>query len=551
MYPKYIKKNKAGFFIALTIYLTSISNVQAQETYLNNVLAQSGQVQTNKQSQGLLPTQRKANLPENRVGIDPSKVLSISLNDAIKQALEHNLDIQIEADNIKIAEHNLEAAQGVYDTTVDAKYAYLLDSFPFSISLTSNPSQFILKSTTSSSTYNGRISQSFASGGFFQVDFITNKFSTNNAFVTLSRSDQYRSVTSISFTQPFLKNFRINQNQRNIRSLKKLLDVSDLTFRRKLIDLVAQVQAAYYDLAFAIQNEQILRESVELAVTQLHRNEVQLEAGRAAPIDIVSSEAELELRRDEAIASLLAITQAENVLRNLILDDPTSQIWRSRILPVDPIDFIPETIDLQNAINIAMQRRPEIKELELRGELNNIEIEYFKNQLKPQLDFFASFSGVNLVGNTDTNQAPNTFIGNFEGLSGIFKFRGYSVGANFSFFIGNRTAKANFAKTLVDGRQIDARKRKMVQSILSEVYDSVAAVDATAERVKAATAAVTAATEQLKAEEEKYSVGLSNNFFVLQRQNNLSLARGRQLRAKVDYIKARASLQRVMANNIP
>jgi HAE1 family hydrophobic/amphiphilic exporter-1 len=146
----------------------------------------------------------------------------------------------------------------------------------------------------------------------------------------------------------------------------------------------------------------------------------------------------------------------------------------------------------------------------------------------------------------------NPFSGGYgTSLGNLFDFRTYQIGVSFSFPLRNRAAKANLSRALVSGNQIDSRKKQMVQSIISEVRNAVQAVETARQRVEAAQAAVRAAEAQLKGEEQKFAVGLSTNFFVLERQNDLSAAKGNLLRAQTDYNKARADLQRVMANNVP
>ncbi|KAF0248040.1 MAG: outer membrane protein, partial [bacterium] len=362
----------------------------------------------------------------------------------------------------------------------------------------------------------------------------------------------------IKFRQPIMKNYKINQNTRNIQALKKKLDLADLAFRQKLIDLTARVQSAYYDLGFAIKNIDIQRESVELAAVQLRNNEIQVKAGTAAPIDIVSAQAELERRKDAAISALVPITQAENVLKLLLLDDPISDLMNYQIIPTDAIDISTDRTDLNTAIGIAMDRRPEIKQLEVQGEVNKVDIEFFKNQLKPQVDLTSSFSLQGLAGEPGTSPAgfPTLKGGEFDGALGrslveLFKFRTYQAGISITLPYKNTTAKANLARTEVVTRQLDNQKRQMVLTIVTDVRNALQSVESSLQRVEAARASVKAAEEQLRGEEQMFAAGLSTTFFVLQRQNELSVARGNELRAKTDYNKARADLQRVMANNLP
>ena len=75
------------------------------------------------------------------------------------------------------------------------------------------------------------------------------------------------------------------------------------------------------------------------------------------------------------------------------------------------------------------------------------------------------------------------------------------------------------------------------------------------QRFEAARASRIAAEAQLRGEEERFRAGLSTNFFVLDRQNQLSEARGREAQALTDYNKAIVELQRVTgttmaANNV-
>lgn len=499
------------------------------------------------------------NLPTDRVGVDATKQMKISLRDAITMALERNLDIQIEKDNVKIAEYNLLSAQGVYDIATRFSYNLADNTFPSASAL--NRGGDSLKIKSNAQDFNFSASQLFTSGGQLNVEFNNRRQSTNNAFQLLN--PQYTPNLNVQFTQPLLRNFKQNQNERSIRSLKKQLDMSDLQFRQRLIDLISRVSNAYYDLVFALQNSEIQRESVELAAVQLRNNQIQVKAGTAAPIEIVSAEAEVERRKDSAISALLTITQAENNLKSLLFDDPASEYWSYSIIPTDQVEFTPEAIDLTSALNVAMDRRPEIKQLDLRSEMNKIDIDFFKNQTKPQLDITGGFSVVGISGKQTQRfisdpgggapiPVPTTFDGGyFKALGNMFESRSYNLGINISFPIRNRTAKANLSRALVESRQLEARKRQTIETIIVEVRNAIQAVETARQRVEAAQAAVKAAEAQLKGEEQKFAVGLSTNFFVLQRQNDLSVARGNELRARTDYNKARADLQRVMANNVP
>ena len=92
---------------------------------------------------------------------------------------------------------------------------------------------------------------------------------------------------------------------------KKQLDLSDSQFRQRAIEIIAQVQRAYWDLVFARRDQQIKRESVELARTQLESNQRAVEKGTLAPLDVISARVEVERRTDEAESAVEAVQRAE------------------------------------------------------------------------------------------------------------------------------------------------------------------------------------------------------------------------------------------------
>lgn len=500
----------------------------------------------------VLKNNTNTSLTPARVTVDSSKVLSISLKDAIRKMLENNTDIKIARADIKNAEFGLNAADGVYDFNFSSSFLYFKEAFPISSLLSKAKGTGTAANLTRENyNYSGDISKKFSSGGFFQLSFTNNRLETDEIFTVLQK--EYKSNLSIRFRQPFLRNFRINEEQRIIKAKRKELDISDLAFRQKLINLIAETQKAYYELVFAIKNEEIYREAVELAATQLNKTQTQIEAGRAANVEAVSAQAHLELRNSEHLSSLLVITKAENHLKKLMFDDPNTVFWFYSILPTDSIDIDHKTVDLETTLRTALANRLEIQELNAETEINKVNLEYFVNQLKPQLDFSAGFVGRGLIGEpNNVGQRPAiVVIGNyFEGLVNLFRFSGYNFGVDFSYPISNKVAKANRNNALIIEQQLDEKKKLTIQKIIVEVRDSVQELEIAAQKVKATKLAVDAATEQLAAEEVRYEAELSTNFLVFSRQNLLSFARGEYVKALTDYHKAKIELQRVMGNNL-
>ena len=83
-----------------------------------------------------------------------------------------------------------------------------------------------------------------------------------------------------------------------------------------------------------------------------------------------------------------------------------------------------------------------------------------------------------------------------------------------------------------------------------EVRNALQAVETARRRVEAAKNSRENAELQYTSERRKFDAGQSTNYFILDRQNALSAARGRELKALTDYTKAAAELQRAMSTTL-
>jgi outer membrane protein len=501
-----------------------------------------------------------------RVGVREGEEQALAMQDAITMALQNNLDIEQFRQGVQIAERNLYALKGVYDILSTSDINYRSQTIPIASIFGGGGSTGSLTQRTFN--YNFATSQFVQqTGGYWETDFNNNRVVTSSTAALLST--QYNPTLTFNVTQPLLRNFKIDQNRRTIQIAKKSLDLSDSQFRQRVIEIINSVQRAYWDLVYAIRNEQIARESVELARTQLENNRKMVEAGTLAPIELRSTEAQLETAKGNVIVALQGITTAENALKILLLKDSNDKLWNSAISPTDQPQTTKPAFELDEATRLALKNRPELDQIRLQTEQKNIDIAYYKNQTKPQIDFVGSYGDIGLAGtpssvvSSATGQPLGANVlsrykgGYFQALNNLFTqdFKTYQFGVHFSFPWRNRTAEGNLGRSLAEARQLDARQRQLVETVQVDVRNALQAVVASAQRLEAAKAAEAASLAQYNGEQERYRAGLSTNFVVLQRQTDLSVARGNTVRALTDYNKALADLQRVtgmtlVSNNV-
>lgn len=528
-----------------------------------------------------------------RVGVNPTQTNSISLDDAIRLALTNNNDIEIARDDVKIAESNLRSLLGTYDGV-------------FSVS----PNIDFNRTTGRPSTKDIRVNSSFTKlirPGGGNYSFFYNNIRTENAFAqaqasqgnltTGSSSALFSTRVGFTYTQPLLRDFKIDQTRRQIKIQRKRIAQSDAEFRRRTIEIISQVQRAYWDLVFALRDQQNRIANLNLSKENLRQIEAKIEAGSSAPLARAEVATELANRESDVLLATQQVTTAENVLKQLLLKDPTAPEWSSSFVPTDSPVFSLDPVNLDSAMQDAIANRPELSRLRIEDEINAIDIDYFKNQTKPQIDFTSTFSldglassgaGEEITTNFFTSlqdlallnglnetrdavnlplilnpeviiPAPPSFLIGGYGQASRNLFRSdapnYSFGVTFSFPLGNKTAKADLATARIQKNRIDAQKRQQEQVIVTEVRNAVQAVETARQRALAARRARQNAEIQLAGERKLFEVGRSTTFLLFQRENALANARNAEIRAETDYNKALSDLQRATsttfrANNI-
>ena len=525
-------------------------------------------------------TQNATRPPVQRIGVAADKQINLTLRDAVTMALENNREIEIERINTQINEFDLRAAKGAYDPSLTSSIYYERQTLPVA-SILAGGENGRLRTTefTGTTTLTQRVPWQ---GGRLSVSFDQSRSTSQNLFYSLN--PQFTSQLAVDFTQPLFRNRKIDAERRQIRIASRRLDLSDSLFRQRAIEIIAGVERAYWDLVFARRDAEIKRESVELARTQLEHNERLAKQGTLALADVVSARVEVERRVDEAEAAVEAIQRAENALKALLLPANNAEQWDAALIPAEQPRLKNDALlPIEDALRLAFHNRPEMEQYRLRGELNAVDVEYYRDQTRPQFDLIAGYGTSGLAGKdrstanpisagnqllfdrvnqlsmsaglpalpaTSFGATPDKFIGGYgQSLGNLFgqDYRSFRVGLSINLSLGNRTAKAQYGRALAEGRKLDAERQRVEQSIGIEVRNALQAVETARRRVEAAGNSRENAEIQYRSEQRKFDAGQSTNYFVLDRQNALSSARGRELKALTDYTKAVAELQRAMS----
>jgi HAE1 family hydrophobic/amphiphilic exporter-1 len=329
----------------------------------------------------------------------------------------------------------------------------------------------------------------------------------------------------------------------------------------------------------------VQRDAVTVARTQLEHNKRMVNEGQLAPIDVVAAEAQISSYEQGVFSALEDVSRSENNLKNLIAENQRSVIWGQSIVPTDPVDLAVPNVSLPDALQTAMENRPELQQMTVVKEINQIDQKFFKEQTKPAIDLVGTYGINGLAGSVSTAGVnpftasslqvrqrvdelsalagleplpivpPQTFspdlLGGYgQSLQNLLanRYSNFRVGVQISLPLRNRTAEANLGRSLVEGERIATQREQIEQNIQVDVRNALQAMRSAESRLRAAVATREANEQQFASEQRKLDAGQSTTFLVLERQTQLTTARGLELKAQTDLNKAIADLNRATGN---
>jgi HAE1 family hydrophobic/amphiphilic exporter-1 len=518
-----------------------------------------------------------------RVGVT-GPAHKLSLDEAVHLALKNNLEIELERTNISTAASVLRGARGAFDPLLLYSPSIESRTTPVASSLAAASG----KSSEHYFTNNFSVRQKTPWQGMsLHVDFDNQRQSTNNPFVSLNPN--FTSRLTAGFAIPLWRFREMDNDRAQILIRRKQQEQSQTDFETKVIDVITRAQSAYWDLVAAVEDAVVASDGVRLARDQHERNQRQVSAGTLAPIELAASEAELQRRVDTYVSAIGVVTSAENVLKTIVTPSREDELWNERLSPTDVrnMDLPPE--DVVQATTLALQRRPELRSLELRTQQNDVQKKVAREATKPQVNLSANYSNTGLAGTQPANSSggfaaaftplvervsdlsalaglpplpainlggggvPPSFIGGYgQGLSNMFsgKYQTFQAGVAVEWNPRNRSAESQLEQAAINEKRLKLMRMQIEQGITAEVRTALQALETSRQRITAARASEKAASEKLESEIRLYQTGESTNFLVLTRQNELIDSRRRVVSAVLLLNKAVARVQQALGNTL-
>ena len=483
-----------------------------------------------------------------QVPVTGTRQIDLSLDEAIALALEHNLDIAVERLNPQLMDLLIAQVNAAYQPTFSTSFTNSSRTNPASNQLDGGLA--VIQDTQSVNT---SISQSVPwGGGDFQVSWNNNRNETTNVFSSFNPS--YRSTFQASYTQPLLRGFSIDPTRQQLQVTRIDRELSDVDLRATITDTLANVRNTYWDFVFATQSLQVQQQSLALAEQLILDNRARVEIGTMAPIDIVQSQSEAAARRQALAQTEQTLQTAQLALKRLIVGSIEDDAWQAGLNPSDRPTFDPRPVDIETALRTALDQRPDLVRSRRQLDIDDINVRALRNETLPSLDLVGSYQlqgqggtatlrgGV--LGGAVTTVIPGGFGDALRQIR-TANFPVWSVELQLSYPIGQSATDASYARARLEVQQTQARLRQLELQVATEVTSAAVQIDSIVKRIDAARAARELAEQQLEAEQSKFEVGMSTNYFVLQAQRDLTNTQNSELQALLDYNKALVEFDRV------
>ncbi len=475
----------------------------------------------------LIDTEFLQQVIEERVGAEQ---LRLSLDEAICIALEQNPDLQIARLEPLRADADVMTARGEFDPTLKSTANYLEAQQNVStelVSVGSIPAVEVFETTTRT-TLTGKL----PTGTIYDVTLNVSKEETTYT----SFFEQYDGDLTFTLSQPLLRGRGLSVNLARVRIAKNQRVASEYQVRLAMMNTVAQVVKAYWDLVGALENVTVREQALANAERLMDISQKRYEIGTAAAIEVLQAKAGVATRQGDLVSARSAAKDAGDVLKRLLNMRDNGVFSPKRIVPIDRPEvamFTPEEIDrleaeLDSGLQHALELRPEILTAQIDIENARLERSRAANLMLPEL---------NITGSLAQSDRDHKLREVFRGIENRDS-NAYTVGIQGSVPIGNRAARGAFQRADVTKRQAEQRLERAKQEVMFNVRLALRNAVTSQILVESNQQAVTLQETNVAAEEKRLRLGVTTSYRVLQIQQDLTLAQTQEVQARIAHEKA-------------
>ncbi len=479
--------------------------------------------------------------------------LELSLKAYLELVLANNPDVAIQRLSIEAPRNAITRALARFDPTLTASFRSERSQTP-----TADVLQGAETLNQLTQPFSLAFNQLLPTGTQYSIGFSGRRRSTNSQFATINPS--INGTLNFSVTQPLLRNRGSRVNKLQFIIAQSRFKQSRYSFEDRLLQLLSQAENVYWSVVEARENLRVAEENLRVNEALLKRSERELELGAISPLDIYQPQQNLENARIALTQARYRLEQTLDALRRQIGADLDPDYRNMPIVLTEPV--LPpaeeEALDPEQMVEAAYRLRPDLKGALQSLQIDDLNYEAVRNELRPDLSLSLSYSSSGLGGRIfefvqePGFGRPSVPIGTIPGGLGQaleqifgFDFPTYSFTLSLRLPLRDRRAVADLADVAVSKKTNMLRAQSLEQDIRLEVLNAVSQVESSKARVKLAQTALEFSRKRLEAEQKKYDLGVTTIFFLIQAQNDLVAAQSQVVTQATLYRRNLVNLLRV------
>jgi len=341
----------------------------------------------------------------------------IKLDAYLQQVWSRNESLQIRMLESIISDERYKAEKGIFEPeyvagldAVDRRRANTAEQQAnLSSFLSAGPSLY----NERNKTYSSALETLVPTGAKIRLGYTLQSLE-NNVNTAANPNGEWITTVGLAITQPLLKNGGVTVTTAGIRAAAISSKISFQDYRKNIMEVISQAEAAYWDLYQAQEQAKIAKDSLRVAQTLLTDNKKRVELGKAAEIDVLQAEAGVAGRTaimNEANQRLVA---ARSRTATFVSDSwsPTA----IGMLAADAPNIENQAYDLPQMTMMAYEYNPSYASLMQQAELEGLRVKVAKNQRLPSLDLKGGY-GFSGLGNNPGNSWDAASDQNFPSWS--------------------------------------------------------------------------------------------------------------------------------------
>lgn len=451
----------------------------------------------------------------------------LSLEAAIGQALANNLQLIAQRYAPADAQDDIASQEAAFDVSLFGSAA--LSERRAAATNSALDSASIPESETRRTRVG--VNKRLSSGASVTVDTdLTRRASNNNAV----RNPDYESNVGVSIQQPLYKGAWARTNLAPLARAKVTAEQTLFRLRSNILDVIAETEIAYWNLAFARAVGALNASSLELAETLLKETSERERLGLITRIDVLQAETELITQQEDSIQAERTIEDAKDELRRLMSNQSFLDPLKEDIF-VSPLpQQIQPLRDLSAIVADTIRSDAEAAVQERTIEVARINAMLAKDQTRIDLNLIAdlSYSG------RDDNAGAYPQAYNADGYA-------WTAGLELSLPWGFRDARAGARKAerAIEREAIQLYDIKQQKAFAAR--NAWRAVNTGLKRIEVTEKSVRLNEESFEEVRARYGSGLVAYRQVLEAQRDLDAAQENHLRAVIETIRANVRLGRI------